>query len=321
MHKKDKVKEVIDKYIKKGKDFFELTPSYLVNLNELKGFSERTLKRGRTEYKTEHKNLLKGKSKASLNLTKKIMSFLNDNPKTTLEQLKKKFAAQDKKVINETFKLWRQGKKGKPTPARKKQAVKEDVSGSLRQKVFNHLDGNPNLTLSRLEKVFTSFNKKTISNYLDQWRKEKSQKVKKVSTKQRIHDFLNENPDSTLKSLKKSFADINPSSVGAYFSLWKSEQVTAVKVVKKTKTAAKAKLDKLVTDSKKLTADSAHQIIDALKNTINAQNKTIDILKSQNSMLESSKAFSFPDLKGMSKKEIDKFERVMATFLKGLRKS
>ncbi|MBU2513259.1 hypothetical protein KJ966_18095 [bacterium] len=316
MHKKDIVKEVIEKYIKKGKDFFELTPGYLVTLDELKGFSERTLKRGRTEYKAEHRNILKGKSKASLNLKKKVMKYLYDNPKTSLEQLKKKFASQDKKLVNEAFKLWKQEEKGKPTPVKKKPIIKEDedAAGSLRQKVFVHLDENPSLTLSKLEKVFTSFNRKTISNYLDQWRKEKSQKVKKISTKQRIHDFLDLNPDSTLKSLKTAFADINPSSIGAYFSLWKSEQSATAKVVKKANAAVKIKPEKVP-------VDSAYQIIEALKNTIDAQNKTIEILKSQYSMLENSKAFSFPELKGMSKKEIDKFERVMATFLKGLRKS
>ena len=107
MHKKDKVKEVIDKYIEQGKDFFELTPSYLLTLNELRGFSERTLKRGRTEYKNEHRNLLKGKSKAVLNLKKKVQGYLDDNPKTSLEQLKKKFSTQDNKQLTGFFNGWK----------------------------------------------------------------------------------------------------------------------------------------------------------------------------------------------------------------------
>ena len=78
---------------------------------------------------------------------------------------------------------------------------------------------------------------------------------------------------------------------------------------------------KQATDSKALTVDSAQLIIEALNSTVEAQKKAIEALKSQNTMLEDIKAYSFPELKGMSKKEIDKFERVMATFLKGLRKS
>lgn len=320
MHKKDVVKEVIDKYIKKGKDFFELTPSYLVTLDELKGFSERTLKRGRTEYKAEHKDNLKGKSKAALNLKKKAMDYLDNNSETTLAQLKKKFSSQDKKVINDAFKTWKEGKQESTAASRKTKVVEEDTTGSLRQKVFNHLDKNPTITLSKLEKAFTSSNKKTISNYLDQWRKEKSQKVKRVSTKQLIHDFLNKKPESTLKDLKKAFADINPSSIGAYHSQWKSEHGLSGRTVKKEKVAAKVSTEPKA-GRRNAPLESDYQIIEALKSTIDAQNKTIEILKSQNSKLESSKAFSFPELKGMSKKEIDKFERVMATFLRGLRKS
>lgn len=321
MHKKDKVKEVIDKYINKGMDFFELTPSYLVTLDELKGYSERTLKRGRTEYKAEHKNTLKGKSKAALNFKKKILKFLNDNPSMTQEQVKKKFASQDKKLVLEALKEWRQQKKepvaAKPT---KKTPDKEDT-GSLRQQVFTHLDENPKQTLSKLEKAFPKFNKKTISNYLDQWRKEKSQKIKKVSTKQRIYDYLNQYPDSTLKDLKSSFSDINPSSIGAYHSQWKSDRSASAPAGRKAKSSTKNKLFKQMITGKNLTVESAQQIIEALNSTIDAQNKTIEILKSQNSILEDSKAFAFPELKGMSQKDIDKFERVMATFLRGLRKS
>ena len=312
MHKKDKVKEVIDKYIEQGKDFFELTPSYLQTLIELKGYSERTLKRGRTEYKSEHKNLLKGKSKAVLNLKKKVQSFLDDNPQTSLEQLKKKFSSQDRKQISVFFNGWKAEDVGterkKALPSTKIESV-----GSLRQKVFTFLDRNPDLTLSKLEVVFKGDNKKTISNYLDQWRKEKSRKRKKISVKQRINDFLDANPLSSLKDLRGVFPDINPSSIGAYHSLWKNSRKSGRQLA-----TAKAVKNHLL-ERNNMSLDSAKQIIDALSNTVEAQKKAIEILKSQNAMLEEMKAYSFPELKGMSKKEIDKFERVMATFLRGLR--
>ncbi len=319
MHKKDRVKEVIDKYISQGKDFFELTPGYLVTLDELKGFSERTLKRGRTEYKNEHKNLLKGKSKAALNLKKKIFAFLNKNPNVTPDQLKKKFSGQDKKLVNEALKLWRAENRG-TTPKKRGRPSKSETAGSLRQKVFNFLNKNPGSTLSRVETAFKKENKKTISNYLDQWRKERSKKGEKISTKQRINDYLGLHPLSSLKELKLAFSDINPSSVGAYHSLWKSGKgVISAKPVKKSRLKKAPKEKK--TDAGSLTVQSAMQIIKALNDTVEAQKKAIEALKSQNAQLESSKAFSFPELKGMSRKEVDKFERVMATFLKGLRRS
>ncbi len=319
MHKKDRVKEVIEKYIKQGVDFFELTPSYLVNLDELKEFSERTLKRGRTEYKNEHKDLLKGKSKAALNIKKKMIKFLDENPKSSLEELTRKFSNQDKKFVDETYKTWKKEKK--PIKAKRPgRPSKKDAAGSLRQQVFNYLSENPETTLSKLEGAFKSENKKTVSNYLDQWRKEKTKKAKKISTKQRINEYLDKHPQSTLKELKKVFSNINPSSIGAYHSLWKSGREG---ITHKAAFRNRLNLDTkaLNIDENKITVQSAVQIIKALSSTVEAQKKAIDALKSQNAMLENSQAFSFPELKGMSKKEIEKFERVMATFLKGLRRS
>ncbi len=323
MHKKDIVKEVIDKYIRQGMDFFELTPSYLVTLNELKGFSERTLKRGRTEYKKEHKDILKGKSKAAVNLRKKVFGTLENNPNISLEQLQKKIAGADKKQIADNLKLWKQEQSGQTNPKPKKTKPAKDVSGSLRQKVFNHLEENPKATLSKLEKAFTSDNKKTISNYLDQWRKERTNREKRISTKQKISNYLDKHPTSTLKDLKKAFSDINPSSIGAYHSLWKNKQAGLLDEYnqKKTPSTTTTVTKKAKIDSENLTDDSAMQIITALNNTVDAQKKTIDILKAQNSELQKKQEYVFPELKGMSKNEIDKFERVMATFLKGLRKS
>jgi hypothetical protein len=320
MHKKDKVKQVIQKYIDQGKDFFELTPSYLVTLEELKGFSERTLKRGRTEFKAENSDSLKGKSKASLNVKRKVFSYLDDNPDSTLAQLKKKFSSQDKKQITEYFNLKAKESKNKAgkKPGKK---PKSNESGSLRQKVFNYLDKNPELTLSKLEKAFPEENKKTVSNYLDQWRKEKSSKTKKVSTKQQINDYLDNNQASTLKDLKKAFPDINPSSIGAYHSLWKHSTKFKAAPKGRNKATAQKVTQPASIDRNSLTVDTAKQIIDALNSTVEAQKKAIEVLRSQNSMLEEIKGYSFPELKGMSKKEIDKFERVMSTFLKGLRNS
>lgn len=320
MHKKDMVKEVIQKYIDKGVDFFELTPSYLQDLEELKGFSERTLKRGRTEYKIENNDQLKGKSKAKLNTRKKLITFLEENPDTGLDRLKKKFSSLEKKEITDIYQNWADKNGAALSGQNRRKDAEESQAGSLRQKVFNHLDNHPDLTLSKLEKVFQEENKKTISNYLDQWRKERSTKGKKISTKKRIHDYLDVHPTAALKDLKAAFPDINPSSIGAYHSLWKSQKKNGAPQKRGRKPKSEINIAKTI-DQKSMTVESAKQIIDALNHTVEAQKKAIDALKAQNAMLEEIKAYSFPELRGMSKKEIEKFERVMATFLKGLRKS
>lgn len=316
MHKKDKVKEVIEKYIDQGKDFFELTPSYLMSLDELKGYSERTLKRGRTEYKKEHKDALAGKSKAALNLKRKVYKYLEEQPKTKLAELKKKFSTADEKQLNEYFRAWRKENREKQGKTAKKEKATGTGADSFRQKVFSFLKKNPEATLKKLEKAFPDDNKKTLSNYLDQWRKESNGKIKKISAKKRISDYLDQHPDSTLKELKKAFPDINPSSIGAYHSLWKNDQTA-----EGGKTKPRAKVAKKTSDDIPAAASgSEKQVIEALNNTIEAQQKTIEVLKAQIESLKESQKFTFPDLKGMTKREIDKFERVMATFLRGLRK-
>lgn len=320
MHKKDRVKEVIDLYIKKGKNFFDLTPSYLVELDELKGYSERTLKRGRTEYKNEHLDLLKGKSKGSINLKKKIENYIEKNPGISIEQLQQKYPKADRTLLKECL-PHRVTLKAVPSKSRK--AIKPtESSGSLRQQVFNHLDTYPDLTLSKLERVFSIANKKTISNYLDQWRKERSTVEKPISTKQRINGYLDQHPQSKLRDLKLAFPDINPSSVGAYHSLWKNNQLSSNGSTRTQLHVVGSMERPKVSGSKEdLSVESARQIIGALNSTVDAQRKMIDLLKEQNSRLEDGQAYSFPDLKGMSSKEIDKFERVMSTFLRGLRKA
>ena len=151
MHKKDRVKEVIEKYVALGKDFFELTPSYLVQLDELKGYSERTLKRGRTEYKNEHLNILKGKSKASVNLKKKVIAYLEKNPDSTKKDLQNRFSKAEKTLLNEAMDQWTNSNSETESI---KVAEKKGYKGSLRQKVFSFLDDNPAFTLSKLEKAF-----------------------------------------------------------------------------------------------------------------------------------------------------------------------
>ncbi len=298
MHKKDQVKEVIEKYIKKGRDFFELTPSFLGDLAELKGFSERTLKRGRTEFKLERQDVIKKHSRNTANLKKKISKYLTKSPKATPKELSIVFPDIDKKLLTRTRNLW---KKEQPSS----RASRE--SHSLRQNVFDFLEQNPQTTLGRIEKAFPKSNKKTVSNYLDQWRKEHTPQ-RRESLKQRITDYMDTNPKTDLLKLREVFFETKPASVNTYFSLWKNNHIQA---------------------SSKKTPRGAHQlkiksedsdIVQALKTTIEAQSKTIDALKSQNEILKERQVIAFPELERMSSDEVKTVEKVIKTFIRGIKK-
>jgi len=304
MHKKDQVKKVIEKYIKKGRDFFELTPSFLANLDELKGFSERTLKRGRTEYKNDHQDILKKHSKDTANSKKKISKILEKDPDITPKALTNALPGIDPKLIFKTRTLWKKDRQ----PVKK-----EGTNGSLRKNVFDFLNKKPKTTLSILEEAFPDDNKKTISNYLDQWRKEKPSSKPMKSSKQKVMAYLDQNPETRLNHLKEVFPEVKPASISTYHSLWKSHQPTA-KFKQTLKRPASAKATGTTSGTK------VEDVIQALNNTIDAQQKTIEVLKSQNQILKDKQLHPFTELEGMSQSEVRQVEKVIKTFIKGVKR-
>lgn len=304
MHKKDAVKQVLAKYIKKGHDFYELTPSFLGALEELKGYSERTLKRGRTEFKNENKNVVSRHSKASANLKKKVYLHLDSHQGDTPKKLQNAFPQADIKQLTKIRNLWKSEQDGSVEKA----ATLTASESSLRQKVFNYLSTKPGLTMRKLEKSFPEFNKKTLSNYLDQWHKDKTENTPAKSAKGKVEDYLTRHPTAKVKELKKALPELNPSSVNTYFSLWKKSQKSPAK-------GAKSK----VADSTTGTS-TKNDIIKALKETVEAQKKAIEALKSQNTILQERQSSTFPELEGMSKKDREKVESVIQTFIRGLRR-
>jgi len=309
MHKKDIVKKVLNDYIKKGHDFFELTPSFLSELKELKGYSERTLKRGRTEFKLANKTLVSSHSKTSANLKKRVYFYLKENPGATPKLLRETFPKIDAKMLTKIRTLWKAAQGGP-----KENKIKKVASDpSLRQKVFNFLSDKPSQTLSRLEKSFPDFNKKTLSNYLDQWRKDKTLEKPTKSAKDKVADFLTRNPYSKVKDIKKALPEINPSSVNTYFSLWRKSQKAAG--VGKARTRLSKGAIAKATPAKSTKDD----IIQALKETVEAQKKAIEALKSQNAILSEKQGYEFPELEGLSKKDVEKVESVIQTFIRGMK--
>jgi hypothetical protein len=300
IHKKDLVKDILEKYIQQGMDFYELTPTFLSEQPELKGFSERTLKRGRTEYKKAHLNELKTHSRTTAGIQKQIFRYLEARPEATVEELHDAFSNIERQRLVEYHRLWL----NKYQPDRVKSG-----SMSLQRRVFEFLKERPEATMRALEEVFPAANKKTLYNYLDQWRKEKAAQDPGKSAKQRISEYLDQHPDANTQALQEAFPEIKPSSLGTYQSLWRNSR-SAVDGIE-----LKDHLD----TTPPVHNHNAEEIIQALKNTVETQKRTIETLKSQNELLKKRQAFMFPELEGLSKETIQRTEMIIRTFIKGLK--
>ena len=179
MHKKDVVKKVLSEYINKGHDFFELTPSVLGTVKELKGYSERTLKRGRTEFKNENKNLVSRHSKTSANVKKKIYLYLKNNPEISPKKLGEAFPKVDSKLLTKIRNMWKNDQRGPKAQMiinslSKASSKNKDVNNPVRsakEKVMNFLSLNPNSEIKEVKKALPELNPLSINTYFYMWKK------------------------------------------------------------------------------------------------------------------------------------------------------
>ncbi|NQU62833.1 MAG: hypothetical protein HQ517_00910 [SAR324 cluster bacterium] len=203
----------------------------------------------------------------------------------------------DKKMLANAHTLWKNENDA---------AGNSSDANSLRQNVFDFLKQNPQTTLGKIEKAFPDFNKKTVSNYLDQWRKDHTPK-RKESLKQQITEYMDTNPKTDLRQLREVFHETKPASVNTYFSLWKNDHIQA-DGKKEAKVECQSKI-----------RNSDNEIVSALKTTIDAQSKTIEALKSQNEILRDRQVIAFPELETMTSEEVATVEKVIRTFIRGIK--
>jgi len=183
MHKKDQVKQVIEIYIKKGRDFYELTPGFLNQLDELKGFSERTLKRGRTEFKNENKDVVKKHSKETVSIRKSINKFLDMTLKPTLPKLKKEFPKLNKEIVSVSFKLWKKDQAPKKEEPKIKKSVVKQPKISGKQRIIDYLNEKPSTSLEEIIESFPDIKKASIGTYHSLWKSKFGKKIAKVNKK------------------------------------------------------------------------------------------------------------------------------------------
>ena len=235
MSKKELVKQIIDRLIREGEDFSDLSQSYLSELHELDGVSNTTIKRAKNEYKQQNERVKNNYKEQRIK--KQIYKYLNRYPKATLGDLREEFPNIIPPKVSEYHLFWKRKQEKK---------LKKDQKGTdsitprkLKEMVFNYLDEHPSVTTEQLNSVFENSNRSSLTSYFNSWKKKQmvdKESVKKGSLVQVLFDYLDKKPTSSIRDLQKAFTDVHRKSLEIYHSLWqkkrKDSEVTIVETIK-----------------------------------------------------------------------------------------
>lgn len=345
MSKKELVKSIIDDLVNEGTDFHEITQSTLTERRELSEISKTTIKRAKNEYKKE-KIVVKENYKESL-IKRKIYNFLDKNPKTPLSELREAMPEIPPAKISEYHLFWKR-KREKARADKKRRALLVNPR-KLKEMVFNYLNTNENVTNEDLFKAFPDANRSSISSYYGHWKKKKisHEKGKEGSLYNVVFRFLDNNGESTIDDLKKSFPDVPLRSLEVYYKLWIKKQDEEKKKSQKESTVEKEPAAQKTSqpeqkDSKVVVFDKDRKtkrkqptgtgketgrltpkdkaVITDLKKTIEDQKVTLTALEVEYSFLRDNQAMIFKDIDPVNEDELEEIHEFLKTYLKGLKK-
>ncbi len=246
-----------------------------------------------------------------------VFEFIEKHPKMSLDQvvgglpdlnkatIKKYY--YDFKKLNPVVK--REKKKTSPKQAKKTEQSKSTggkssnkESLSIRQRIYDLLTENPDVTIDELCQAIDSSNRKTIRDYRNRWRKEnsltKAMPLKKGSkdeirfAKERnaVHEFMRNYPEANLNDLRALFPKYK--KLVTDFRSWKRQQPQNSSPSRKSVTRPEDA--PLPVKSDKKTIQSLKQIIEKQKHMIEAQRSKLKEVRSQ---LSRSSKFSLDGLK------------------------
>jgi len=237
-------------------------------------------------------------------MKQKVLEYLEEHPKATTDDLRKVFPGANKKSLWNYSGQWK----------KQKGIKKKETADSIRGKVFEFFNNNPNASLGDLRKAFPKANEVSISNYRYQWKKKQIHNVRNPSIKEQVFNYIKKHPEITFGELKRALPDINPSSVSAYHSQWKKSQAVITmnpeKPMKQQKNA----------DRSTKNDGNEQELIKALKATIEAQKDTIDAMKAQNSMLKNKQSAIISEFDDITDSQMEEIKKIMKTYIKGMRK-
>ncbi len=238
-----------------------------------------------------------------------VFKYMEKKPEAQLNEVLGEFSSLKESTIRRYFfeyqkidkKVEKSQKKKVASPkvqvaAKKTLSLKNGSKKSIKQKVFDYMQGAPETKLKDLAKAFPSSQKTTVGNYRRQWLKENEVTKQNLSKskKNEIFSFLDNNPGSNINDLKKVFPEVANKLVTVFRS-WKNSQSAGTKVQKgqkeKVSKSAKSRIPKSPEITKKAQGwlEKHKDTIARQKEIIEKQKTRIETLKSQLPKVKKSK--------------------------------
>ena len=212
-----------------------------------------------------------------MSVKKEVFDHLEKHTDTSLDELKDKLSEFNQSTVRRYFFEF---KKGQTTGTKSTQATsgKKKTAGrtkSLRNRILSYLDEHPQSESGALYQVFPKANRKTVRNYLHQWRATKPKKKTLGKIEAIVFQYLDRHPHINLNDLKSKFPDSGKKLI-TIFRNWKQAQVKSAKVI--TKSEAETTGDSV---SQQQLIKTLTSVVEKQKVTIEQQKRRIRELRAQ----------------------------------------
>lgn len=93
---------------------------------------------------------------------------------------------------------------------------------TAKDRVYQHLDQNPQAGLPDLQSIFNDIKPNTVKDYLKQWRSQNPDKAPepKGDLAKAVYAFLDRNPGATITNMKKQFPETKEATLSQYKTRW-----------------------------------------------------------------------------------------------------
>jgi len=217
-----------------------------------------------------------------MSVKKEVFGHLDKHPDSSLKELTTQMSDLNSSTVRRYFFEY---KKGKTTAGKKSVKTaggqsKKSAKGavSLRNQILTYLDKHPDSNSGQLYDAFAGANRKTIRNYLHQWRVGRSKKISLGKVEQKVFQYLDNHPTINLIDLKGVFPDGGKKLI-TIFRNWKKGQETSEKIIKRK--SAKPSVAGGGSVPQPPTIKSLKLVIEKQKVTIEQQRMRIKDLKAQ----------------------------------------
>lgn len=206
-----------------------------------------------------------------MSVKQEVFNYLGEKPDTPLQALIKQLSHLNSSTVRRYYFEYKRDKVGSAATSLKKSGPSSKTAKgpkSLRSQIMAYLDKNPESDSGELYQAFSKANRKTVRNYLHQWRSNRPQKTADGKIEDKVFQYLDRHPQINLNELKNVFPDGGKKLI-TIFRNWKKGQ----------EGSGKTKKDVSVSQQKMI--KSLKSVVEKQKVMIEQQRQRIKELKSQ----------------------------------------